>query len=250
LVLALLAAGVCQAQAETPAGAETQSVRDLLDKYVETRRLISQEKRDAALGREMLADQIGVVKRQIDELRAKTAELRKEIGGADEKKGALLADGASLAEVAQAMSATVATLESRARELVVRLPDPLRQKVAMVSEQIPEKPGETRLSLGQRFLNVIVLLNEINRFNREVTVASELRTLASGKEAEVTTIYIGLGQAYYVNARKDAAGVGVPSAAGWIWTPVDGAAESIARLVAIHENKQPADFVRVPVRIE
>jgi hypothetical protein len=244
------AASAAAVRAQQGGGDEPQAARDLLDKYVETRRIISQEKRDAALGREMLAEQIDLAKRQIEELRAKTAEVSREIATADEKKAALVAENAMLIEVADALATTLAALESRTKELVARLPDPIRAKVGMVSQQIPDKPGETKVSLGQRFLNVIALLNEVNRFNREITITSEVRTLANGREAEVTAIYVGLGQAYYVSARRDAAGIGTPSPQGWVWTPAAAAAESIARLVAILENKQPAGFVRVPVRIE
>jgi len=111
----------------------------------------------------------------------------------------------------------------RTKRLLERLPDPVRERVKPLSQRFPEDPADTKLSLGERFQNVIGVLNEVNKFNGEVSVTSEVRALANGSSAEVTALYLGIGQAYYVNASGDAAGIGTASADGWVWTPADEA---------------------------
>lgn len=224
--------------------------RTALEEWVETRRIISQEKRDWALGRELLQDRIDVVKREIESLRTRISDAEKSLGEAETKKAELVASKEQLVQSSSALSGIVAALETRARELLPRLPGPLREQVLPISQLIPEKPEESKASLGHRFLSVVGLLNEVDRFNREITVTSEVRPLGDGNTAEVTAMYVGLGQGYYVTARGDAAGVGTATEEGWVWIPANESAAAIKRAIAIHKNEDVADFVRLPVHIK
>ena len=130
------------------------------------------------------------------------------------------------------------------------MPEPLSERVKPLSQQFPAPGEETELTLSQRFQNAIGVLNSINKFNREISVTSEVRTLADGTSAEVTALYVGIGQGYYVNQTADAAGVGTGAGDAWTWTPNTAAAADIARAIAIYKNEQAAEFVRLPLRIE
>ena len=44
--------------------------------------------------------------------------------------------------------------------------------------------------------SVVGVLNELHKWNREVTVTSEVRAHADGSSVEVAVIYVGLGQAF------------------------------------------------------
>jgi hypothetical protein len=125
----------------------------------------------------------------------------------------------------------------------------LRQRVAPLSERLPDDSDRTEASLSQRFQNVIGILNEVNKFNRDITVTSELRTLSDGTVAEVQALYLGLGQAYYVTVDGSAAGVGRPGPEGWDWSSADEFAESISRAIAILRNEEVPAYVPVPVQI-
>ena len=84
----------------------------------------------------------------------------------------------------------------------------------------------------------------------EILVTSEVRALPDGSSAEVTAIYLGLGQGYYSGANGSIAGVGTATEEGWEWTPADDAAPEIARVVAILKNEEAAAFVQLPVEIQ
>lgn len=56
--------------------------------------------------------------------------------------------------------------------------------------------------------------NELNKFQREVTVTSEVRQLADGTSAEVTVLYIGVSCAFYASADGRAAGLGNSTSTG------------------------------------
>ena len=50
--------------------------------------------------------------------------------------------------------------------------------------------------------------------------------MSLGRSAEVSSIYIGLGQAYFVSIDGQSAGMGVPTESGWSWTPAWATARS------------------------
>lgn len=229
---------------------KVDDTRAVLEKWVETRRLIAKEKRDWALGKEVLHDRIDLVKREIETLRKRIKDAEDNIADADKKRSELVEENERKKEISKSLSETVLNLEGRTQVLLKRLPDPIRERVKPLSQRLPEDPKETKLSLSERFQNVVGILNEVNKFNREITVISEVRTLGQGTTAEVTSLYVGIGQAYYVSANHKAAGVGVATADGWVWKAANEAAPQIAEAIAIMKNEKPAGFVQVPVRVD
>ena len=247
----ILAAGAAIGWAAEPVARDTVgSARAALEKWVETRKVISKEKQDWALAREMLDERIRLVQREITSLREKIEEAKKGISEADKKRAELVEENDKLKNASETLAGVVAKLEARTVALNKRLPDPIRERIKPLSQLLPEDPNETKLSLAQRFQNVIGILNEVNKFNREITVTSEVRTLADGNSAEVTALYIGLGQAYYTGANGTMAGVGRPSEDGWKWNPANDSADRIADAVAILKNEMVAGFVPLPVEIQ
>ncbi len=91
---------------------------------------------------------------------------------------------------------------------------------------------------------------QVNKFNREITVTSEVRELPDGTSAEVTALYVGISTAYYVSRDGSAAGMGTASPDGWVWTPANDDAAQIAKAIAILKNEQVASFVKLPIDIK
>ncbi|MCA9285206.1 MAG: DUF3450 family protein [Phycisphaerales bacterium] len=242
-----VATGVAPADS---AAEQLNGTRTVLEKWVETRRIISKERRDWAQNRELLTDRMTIVQREIDSLRAKIADIEGSITEADTKRAELVAENERLEEASAALESMVTGFEQRTRGLLARLPGPIRELVKPLSQSIPDDPNDTKLSLSERFQNVIGILNEINKFNGQISVTSELRELPDGSSAEVTAMYIGIGQGYYVGGNGTIAGVGSATADGWVWTPANDAAGSIAEAIAILKGEQVAHFVKLPVRID
>jgi len=224
--------------------------RTALEEWVETRRILSQEKRDWTLDRETLTDRIEILKREVESLRARIGGTRSSIAETERKRAELAAENDGLKEASADLLGTVSVLEGRTRQLLVRLPDPIRESVKSLSQRIPEDPQPGEDSLGDRFQNVIGILNEVNKFNREITVTSEVRTLPDGTAAQVEVLYVGIAQAYFAGAQGNVGGIGTPSPDGWTWTPADDFAPQIAQAIAMVKNERVAGFVRLPLRIE
>jgi hypothetical protein len=227
-----------------------QSTRETLAKWVETQQIISREKQDWQLGRQVLEQRIGLIEGEISMLQENIAEISDSLAEVEKERRELLVENRALESAAAGLDAVIPPLEGKTLQLLQSLPDPIRDHVRPLSVRIPEDPATTRLSLGERFQNIIGILNEINKFNRDISVYSEIRALPGGSTAEVKALYVGLGQAYYVTPTGDAAGVGHPTPDGWKWTPADELASDISRAIAILQNEEVPAFVPLPVTIE
>jgi len=234
-----------------PVGPEQiENVRTLTEQWVQTQGLISQEKRDWTLGREMLQERISLVESEIAALREKIDRAQKRIGEAETQRAELVEENENLKEAGAALEEIVTSLEWRTVALDKQLPDPIRERIKPLTQRIPDDPNETQVSLSQRFPNVLGILLEVAKFNRGIEVTSEVRTLADGSMAEVTALYVGLGQAYYTGANGAVAGVGRPGSDGWVWEQADEVAADVAEAVAILKNEEVAGFVPLPVTIQ
>jgi FtsZ-binding cell division protein ZapB len=226
------------------------NVRTTLEKLIQTRGIISKEKQEWAEDREIINERIELVQREITSLREKISQAEQSISEADKKRAELLEENETLKSAAEVLKGIVSRLEALTITLEKRLPNPLRDRVKPLSRLLPEDPNQTKLSLGQRFKNVIGILNEVNKFNCEITPFSEVRKLSDGNNAEVTVLYVGLGQAYYVGADGTVAGVGYPSEDGWSWESANDAASRINDAVAIMKNEKVAGFIPLPVDVK
>ncbi|HSV27692.1 MAG TPA: DUF3450 family protein [Sedimentisphaerales bacterium] len=247
LAACLLSFGALQA------GSNDESIENTklaLEKWVETQRIISQEKRDLALAREMLTERIELVGREIKSLRERISQAQEGITETDAKRLKLVEENDKLKRSSESLAIRLGALEERTKKLLAHLPNPIRERVKPLSQRLPDGTAETRLSTSERFQNVVGILNEIDRFNREISVTSEVSTLKDGSSVEVTTLYIGISRGYYVNADRTLAGVGAPSDAGWIWTPANEVAGQVSDTIAILRNEKIASFVQLPVTIK
>jgi hypothetical protein len=140
-------------------------------------------------------------------------------------------------------------MEGRIRLLQDRFPDPLKERIRPLYGRLPADSAHSSISVAERFQNLAGILNEAAKFNGEITLTSEVRTLSDGKPAEVKVVYVGLGQAFFVGGAGQA-GTGRPGAGGWEWKGDDSIAPAVQQVVEILQNKAKPSFVLVPVEIQ
>lgn len=249
MMVGVFAGGLMSLSAAEPVHS-VDDVRSALGKWVDTRKVISMEQRDWALGKEMMTERIDLLQREIDTLRAKIKETQDSIKGADKKREEMVVQNESLKAAADNLSQMTASLEIRMNSLLVKLPDPIRERVKPLSQRLPASAGVTKLSFSERFQNIVGILNEVNKFNREVNMASEVRALPDGTTAEVTAVYVGIGQGYYASADGKNAGIGSVTPNGWVWEPANEIAPQVSTVISILKNEQVAEFVQLPVVIQ
>lgn len=226
------------------------NTRAALEQWVETQRVLSKEKSDLALAKEMLKERIVLVKREIDQQRAKIKEAEASIAEADGKRTEMIEENDKFKQATSLLGNTLIKLEDRTKQMIQRLPEPIRVRIKPLSQRLTDTKEESKLSVSERFQNVVGILNEVDKFNRDISVNSEVHELADGTSAEVSALYLGVGQSYYVGSNGAIGGVGTASDQGWIWKPSNQAASQIAQAIAILKNEQAASFVLLPVEIQ
>jgi hypothetical protein len=238
--------------ARSEPAAEIAMTRETLAKYFEAQKLISKEKNDWKLAKQLLEDRVNLLKSELETLKQKTKEEESKITDADKQRGELAEKNEALKDAAQLQEEKVAVLEKQIQNVAIRFPTPLLEKVKPLCDRIPVPGKEVKQSLAERYVNALRILNEAARFNTDTVLATELRKLGTGKEAEVDVLYLGLGQGFYAGTGETAkyAGAGIAGENGFEWSPQAGAASEIGRAIAIYKGEEVADFVSLPVTIK
>lgn len=229
--------------------ASVETVRTLLSKWVETEQLSARESREAEQSKDILAARIEVLKEGIAALNEKLEQSDQKLALAQSQKSAVTRDIDQVTVAITQLADEISGLESGLRTLHPRLPAPLTENIRTLYERMPVDTNNVRVSVAERCQNVLGVLNAINKFHSEISVVFDVRTLSDGKPSEVSCVYVGLGQAYSVSPRGEAA-VGRPGPQGWTWTPVPASSEAIALTMEILQSKAKPKFVPLPVELE
>lgn len=232
------------------AAAAVDEFRTKVEKWVETRQILSAEQSDWALERETLGATVELLQQEREALRAEIEELETSNTEADGERNELLLRRGAYQRANAALEHEVREMETAVLALARRLPEPLQKKLELLLVQIPEDPERSAPPLGQRLMSVLGVLAQAEKFNNTATFVGETRAVNGGPKVQVRTLYWGLGQAIYVDAQGHSAGVGRPGASGWEFTNDPGLADDAKRLIDIYEgNVDLIEFVDLPVEL-
>lgn len=255
--LCLIQAGALSAQAPA-AASETQDYlalsRDLLNKYYETQKLLAKEESEWKTGKEIVSSRLALLQAQMKELADKTAEQQKTITTNDTDREKLDAQNKELLATQDLQVQSIGKLESRVHKLWPLLPLFLQEKIKGQYERLPRpemKAEDIKASVGERFVNVLIVINEVNKFHSDITVVNERRKLASGRELEVRVLYLGLAAAYFAGSGEtaDVGGMLVPGPTGWEAVEDAKVAARVSEVIAMNKGEKVAGFVSLPVKI-
>lgn len=245
IVMAIALGGVAASAAESP----VVDARVTLEKWVETRQLISKTKSDWQADQESLEQTVALYERElkaIDEQMSKVNTNNTQV--AKEMLEAEALQQHSQEALAQAREFATG-FEGRVRQFAGQLPGPLQDILKPLLARLPADPGNTKMLAAERVQVLVGILNELDKFNNGVNVFNEKRKNPKGDEVAVQTVYLGLGAAYFVNEAGDFAGTGAPGANGWEWNVKNEIAASVQEVVKIYRNEKTARFVTLPAAI-
>ena len=232
------------------AEARVNDFRAKLEKWVETRQILSEEKSDWATEREYLKAGHDLLSREKKFLQAEIAELEASSTAADDERRDLLLERAAYQRANAALESKIRAMEEQVLALAPRLPEPLQKKLEVLLVQIPEDPQTARPQLGRRLMSVLGGLAQAEKWNGTATFAGETRAVDGEQKVHVRTLYWGLGQAVYVDAQGETAGLGRPGPEGWEFHDEPELAADAELLLDIYEgNVDEIEFVRLPVEI-
>lgn len=233
----------------TNKAAAIENVRAILGKWLEIQQTIAREQRDWQQGREVLQSRIEIVRREVAELDERLAKARQKLDEAEKAKNAIAVETVALKESAAKLAETAGQFEGLVRTLHAQMPEPFLPRVQQLYARMPADATNSRVSIAERFQNVLGIVNEMNKFNLEIPLSYEVRNLSDGKPAEVKAFYVGLAQAYFVSASGEA-GVGVPGEKGWTWQSRNDEAEHVRQAIGILQNKGSPAFVPLSMELK
>ena len=254
-LVAVLGAGVgSPGLADAPGRAPGEGVGDYrakMEKWVETRRILSEERSDWQAEQESLRATRDLLTQEKKALQEDVQELEASNSQSDDERRDLLLQRGDFQRSAQALEQKIRGMEEETLAIVPQLPEPLQKKLQPLIVQIPDDPDKTDVQLGQRLMNVLGLLAQTEKWNGTATFVGETRAVDGSQKVQVRTLYWGLGQAIYVDAQGRTAGVGHPGPSGWEFTNDPDIADAAQRLIDIYQgNSDAIEFVSLPVTID
>jgi hypothetical protein len=171
-----------------------------------------------------------------DLMTSKTAKNREEIGEMEAKNKAAADD---LAAVEARLHALVGQLIALRPSLPPRLSEALDLSYKSL--------GNEGKATGERMQLAMTVLNRCALFNHTVTCGEEVLTIDGESGAKsLDVIYWGLSHGYALDSVAGKAWYGSPGPHGWQWEASPDSARSVARLIAIYNDKADPDYVSVP----
>jgi hypothetical protein len=229
--------------------AEIQDTKNTVAEWVKTRHLISEERADWLVEQESLEMSLALLSQELENLDNSIQDVAATTTKSDQQKRELELERLAIEEADAAIAQSITEMEAQIRRLVKTFPAPLLQRVEAALSRIPSDPEVTTATSGARLSNILVILQQAEKFNNTLTLATDTRKEGERK-IQVSVLYWGLAQAYYVDMDRTVAGIGKPSAEGWTWTPAPEHAKSIGEMVSIYEGTGDVKFVTLPVKAQ
>lgn len=223
--------------------------RAVLDKWVETQQLISEEKQDWRVEKSILTETQALLSNELGRLQEAIEELESTASAADEERSRLTKEKDGLKAASNTIAVKIMALEAKTKKLLPLFPEPLTERIKPLIRRLPEDPETAETSLGERVQNIVGILSQADKFNNTITLTSETHSVSSDKEVQVNTLYWGLAMAYYVDASGEYAGISYPTANGWQKSLMEGVGPQIKQLIGVYEGDDAIQFVKIPAQI-
>ena len=227
-----------------------EATRTVVKEWVATEQAISREAIQWQETQRLLEDLTQVSRSEISTLQESLRAIQATASSADARRAALVEEQDRLTAERATIAEFLSAIEPALSEFKGLLPEPLSSRLEPFYQRIPTDPSSTKLGIAERMQTVVGILNTVNTFDRSITVHEEIRTLGDGSQGEVTTVYVGLGAAYYRTRSGDDAGCGQPGSDGWQWHSQPELSAAIAEVIAAANNTtQAARFIALPVEL-
>lgn len=247
-IITLLAIMVCQAQDNDQETAlDPVSSRELIRQWVQTERIISEEKLAWQVQKQRMEELLGIYQKELSLLDEELSTAGNSAQLIDDNREDLEASITRYRDANQRLEESMSKLLPRMLGLVSMFPQPLLDELALDISALNEA---TAIEQPRDVLkSMIAVLSAASRFNRSITVVEETRVVQEAKKITVDTIYIGLCRAFYASGAGDVGGVGTPAKQGWVWTDEPGVAEQVRRLIAVHRKSEQPQLIELPIQL-
>ena len=234
------------------AGASTDLVatRSVVKEWVEAEKALADERIAWRAERQILKDLTDLKIKELIGLRTSIAAIAENATQEDIVRSKLVQQRDELEMHRSAIAQFLDGIAPTILAFKAWIPEPLQAQLNPLFKKISDLDAPAPTGLAEAMQATVTILQALNQFDQTVTVHSSLRTLDSGQQVEVETIYVGLGIAYYRSLSGLLAGYGQPSRTGWNWTTQVELAPAIeAALAVANQQAQAAEFIQLPIKI-
>lgn len=228
-----------------------EETRNIFQELVQSRQEIANEQSRWRIQKQSLLDAVELLELEIELLEVGIEEMEAQSTQAEKDRISLNGQIEELKEASAVVATVIRGYEQRVTKLANALPQEKKSDLESLTNRIPDRntpESEIRASLGERMLNIVGLLDQMEVFNNGIHVFTEARKVGSST-VSLNVIYIGLGRAYYVNRDQGLAGYGtVDIEKGWTWTEDATILEDVDRAIRVFKSEIPAEFVVLPAK--
>ncbi|MBK1830492.1 DUF3450 family protein [Verrucomicrobiaceae bacterium R5-34] len=235
---------VAQEKSVTP---DPAAHRELIRQWVQTERLLSEEKNDWQVEKQRMQDLLDLYQKELKLLNEEIEKAGSSAGLVDSRKSKLESELKEFRDAQRLMADTMARLLPRIKSIIQRLPAPLQDELAadidfLTSAEAMGKPRDVLKSM-------LSVLSGAGQFNRTITLGEETRTLQSGQKMTVDVLYLGLARAYFATTSGETAGIGQPGKEGWVWQDQADLADDIRQAIAVYRKDKQPQLIKLPVGV-
>ncbi len=245
-LLPLSLAGPLQAQ-ETQPPTPPAHAQEKLRQWIQAKKTRSEEQAAWKEDQQRMRDLLTLRRQEVEQLDAVIEAAGNRLTDAEAQRKSLLEEEAQLRKDRVLLQDRIQRLESRALKLIPSFPPALRTKLEDAIGRL-EQQDET-LPLQNRYRDALAILIEAASFHSRITVATEMRQVEEHR-VEFQVLYLGLGQAYYVDRSGRSAGRGFPKDQGWTWIEEPSLAANVRKAIEVHQKESPPELVRLPIEIQ
>ncbi|MAN36644.1 MAG: hypothetical protein CMI21_03325 [Opitutae bacterium] len=230
-----------------PLGAQVKETHKIVEQWVQTKLLISEESTKWQSEKAALTDLKDALTREVEELDKSLETFQNEETTIEEERSKLTARKEEAEDSTRKLFEELEELRAEIDSIFKTLPAPLSEKLAPFREKLGEPGEEPDLPLRKRLEIAVSILQSVHLFNRSVTMERIEFTLEDDKSREFLVLYFGLGAAYFVNESGTIAGYGQPGTGGWNWTRDDSLASEVSAGVDLIKNRALPRFLELPL---
>lgn len=235
--------------AQTPESAVQQEIataKQVITEYVKARREIARIKNEWNSYQELAERRINLYESEVQKLREQITAAEEDTTQAERTIAEVRQEIAKLRAANDVVARAMPDIELTLRELYQYFPKPLKTKL----ERFFSELGKSRQA-SERMAVVIAILNEVDKFNAEYTLAEEDKKMPSGETKIVDVLYLGLAVAYFADKEGTMGGILSPAKGEWISEERTELAPAIREAISYYNGDiKPAVLVNLPLEVK
>jgi hypothetical protein len=249
-IIPIVAAMVLASSLSAQTSQQVELARQKIQKWVQTRQVISKERSDWRVQKESLVSTKELLEQELKEVEEKLANLSGNESAADARRAELTEEKEGLESATSSVRNRLADLEVMVRNISKRFPEAFLQQIDPLLRRIPEDPYRPgRATVGERLPNIVGIIQAAGKFNSTLHLFRETVPV-EGLELQVDVLYWGMGIAYFVDQNNTYAGYKYPTDSGWKSQVMVEIAPQVRQIVDMYQRKNPnIEFVSLPVAI-